>query len=161
MQRNRNTTLHRPSRRINRVALSAVCDRVDRRKYATVKSSPVLSPDDPASTNPKGDNAHRGLSNMMINLKHTGGSESHDISPSIMSMRLGRGKCTTLVSVYGPAMRHTDNTKDQFYDGLSATIRSAPMSDRLFVLGDLNTRVKRKSVAWLRVLRHSSSELER
>ncbi|KAA3671105.1 uncharacterized protein DEA37_0005725 [Paragonimus westermani] len=80
--------------------------------------------------------------------------EPHGISPRMLSMRLrlGRGKCATFVSVYGPTMCHTDDTKDQFYDQLSATIRSAPVNDRLFVLGDLNARVGRDSVAWPGVL---------
>ncbi|KAA3681608.1 selenocysteine-specific elongation factor [Paragonimus westermani] len=57
-------------------------------------------------------------------------SESPSISPRILSMRLqlGQRKYAICASVYGPAMCHFDDTRDQFCDQLFATIRSAPLT---------------------------------
>ncbi|KAA3681194.1 uncharacterized protein DEA37_0005615 [Paragonimus westermani] len=62
--------------------------------------------------------------------------ETHNISLRMLSMllRLGQGKCATFISVCRPTKCHSDDTKDQLYDQLSATIRSAPNGDRLLHL---------------------------
>lgn len=47
----------------------------------------------------------------------------------------------TLVSVYGPTLAATQETKDEFYESLATAVKSGPISEQLALLGDFNARV--------------------
>ncbi|CAH8572038.1 unnamed protein product [Dicrocoelium dendriticum] len=80
--------------------------------------------------------------------------EPTGISARLMTvrLRLRRGKFATFISTYGPTMSYPDDKRDQFYTELSSVIRSVPRSDRLFLLGDFNARVRRDASAWTDVI---------
>ncbi|XP_014784117.1 craniofacial development protein 2-like [Octopus bimaculoides] len=50
-----------------------------------------------------------------------------------------------LVSVYAPTLSATSDTKDEFYENLSSTIRNIPNAEQLILLGDFNARVSADS----------------
>lgn len=47
----------------------------------------------------------------------------------------------TLVSVYAPTLSATSETKDEFYEYLTSTIRNIPSTEQVIFLGDFNDRV--------------------
>ncbi|CAH8456273.1 unnamed protein product [Dicrocoelium dendriticum] len=76
------------------------------------------------------------------------------ISPRLMSLRicLRRGKFATFISTYSPTMSYTEDRKDQYYSQLATVIKSVPMNDRLFLLGDFNARVGCDATVWAEVI---------
>ncbi|KAJ2942076.1 hypothetical protein O0L34_g10993 [Tuta absoluta] len=54
----------------------------------------------------------------------------------------------TLISAYAPTLSSTDEAKTQFNDQLDQSLRGLRPSDRLYNLGDFNTRVGQDNVAW-------------
>ena len=54
----------------------------------------------------------------------------------------------TLVSVYAPTISATPDTKDEFYDQLSATISNISNKEQLILLGDFNARVGADQRSW-------------
>lgn len=61
-------------------------------------------------------------------------------------------KYVTLMSVYAPTMDRPFEEKDRFYSQLHNVLSSVPKTDMLYLLGDLNARVGRKSNTWPAVL---------
>jgi exonuclease III len=46
-----------------------------------------------------------------------------------------------VISVYAPQVRHNENTKREFREGLEDLVRSVPSGEKLFIGGDLNGQV--------------------
>ena len=72
----------------------------------------------------------------------------------LMTMRLPLQKKTyvTLISAYAPTMSYSEEQKEAFYEELANTVKSAPSSDRLILLGDFNARVGLNHKQWEGVL---------
>ena len=61
------------------------------------------------------------------------------ISPRLLTARLRHKRCALFIVVaYAPTEQADMQTKDAFYDQLSAALSAAPPHDELFILGDLN-----------------------
>ena len=78
------------------------------------------------------------------------------INARIMSARVqldGR-QYVTIVSIYAPTLYADEPTKNAFYDELEHLVSSVPVNDKLFILGDFNSRVGKNVTAWQGVLGH-------
>nr|VZI33592.1 unnamed protein product [Spirometra erinaceieuropaei] len=65
------------------------------------------------------------------------------INDRLISIRLPLwgGKFATIISAYAPTMTDPDAVRDKFYEDLHALLATVSKADKLFVLGDFNTRV--------------------
>lgn len=54
----------------------------------------------------------------------------------------------SLISVYAPTLMANSETKDEFYENLSATIQQIPSKDQVILLGDFNARVGTDCESW-------------
>lgn len=76
------------------------------------------------------------------------------INDHLMTARLPlpEKKFITLISAYATTMTNPDEKKKRFYEDLSDTIAAVSRTDKLIILGDLNTRVGRDHTSWEGVL---------
>jgi len=58
----------------------------------------------------------------------------------------------TAISAYPPVVVAAPETKDEFCEALSNTLREIPFGDGLALIGDSNTRVGSDHTAWSNVL---------
>ena len=72
------------------------------------------------------------------------------INEQLMTMRihLANSRHMTVMSVYAPAVTHSDDAKEEFYEILSRTVSSIPPGDKIMILGDFNARVGQSTIAW-------------
>ena len=70
-------------------------------------------------------------------------------SERILSLRLQTSSGpVSLISAYAPTLTSTAETKDRFYDDLSAAIKRIPDGEPLFIAGDFNARVGVDHNSW-------------
>ena len=69
-----------------------------------------------------------------------------------MRIRLANGRHMTVMSVYAPAVTHSDDAREEFYEILSRTVSSIPPGDKIVIFGDFNTLVGRRGIAWEGIL---------
>ena len=76
------------------------------------------------------------------------------VSDRLMTLRiqLDKNQRATVISVYAPTMKHSDEFKSRFYEELDSLIKSVPRQDKLILLGDLNARVGTDFQTWKGVL---------
>ena len=74
----------------------------------------------------------------------------HGFSERIMILRLALSKerFAIIISVYAPTMSHHQDAIDQFYSDLNSIILKIPSDDKIFILGDFNSRVGNDSSTW-------------
>ncbi|XP_047470214.1 craniofacial development protein 2-like [Penaeus chinensis] len=75
-------------------------------------------------------------------------------SEQIISMRLPlwNEQHATMFSVYAPTLQAAPTEKEEFYTDLHNLVQNAPAEDKVFILGDFNSRVGKDSEAWKGVL---------
>ena len=61
---------------------------------------------------------------------------------------LAKSRHATLISANAPTLGDTEEVKDAFYLSLDAAIRSAPIRNKLIILGDFNARVGKDNQLW-------------
>ena len=76
--------------------------------------------------------------NNLLNMVEPGNNGSERLLTLRLNTTAGP---VTLVSVYAPTLSATPDTKDEFYDQLSATISNISNKEQLILLGDFNARV--------------------
>ena len=83
--------------------------------------------------------------NNLLNMVEPGNNGSERLLTLRLNTTAGP---VTLVSVYAPTLSATPDTKDEFYDQLSATISNISNKEQLIVLGDFNARVGADQRSW-------------
>ena len=83
--------------------------------------------------------------NNLLNMVEPGNSGSERLLTLRLNTTAGP---VTLVSVYAPTLSATPDTKDEFYDQLSATISNISDKEQLILLGDFNARVGADQRSW-------------
>ena len=78
------------------------------------------------------------------------------ISERLMHLRipLAKERFLSMINVYVPTMTYTDEEKEGFYEELAAVVDAVPVSDKLLILGDFNTRVGKDYRTHRRVLQY-------
>ena len=75
--------------------------------------------------------------------------------PCGISERLiAKERFLSMINVYAPTMTYTDEEKEGFYEELAAVVDAVPVSDKLLILGDFNTRVGKDYRTHRRVLQY-------
>ena len=62
--------------------------------------------------------------------------------------------CQPTQSVYAPTLSSTAEVKDQFYEKLDSCIKTIPVNEHLYLLGDFNARVGSDHDSWPSTLGH-------
>ena len=70
----------------------------------------------------------------------------------LLHLNLPHGRYATLISAYSPILPASDAFKEEFYEKLTNVIDSVPRRDKLFLLGDFNSRVGRDCTSWCKVI---------
>ena len=75
------------------------------------------------------------------------------INERLMTMCLPLDKFTlSIISAYAPTLASSDETKEEFYNKLSESIKSVPSCHKLLVMGDFNARVGTDYDSWGKVI---------
>ena len=68
-----------------------------------------------------------------------------------VQIHLRNGERLTLISVYAPTMKRTQEEKESFYEKLGSCVAAAK-DDFVIILGDLSARVGKDWKAWPKVI---------
>lgn len=68
----------------------------------------------------------------------------------LMSIRipLAKGSYATIICAYAPTLDSEEAINDQFYNDLENLIQNIPNSDKIIILGDMNSRVGQDAELW-------------
>ena len=71
-------------------------------------------------------------------------------SKRVISMRLPleSGRFVTIISVYAPILRSSEEDKGIFYDELRSVLLKVPLADKIWLCGDFNARVGTDYDSW-------------
>ena len=78
------------------------------------------------------------------------------VSKRVITMRLPLecGRYTTIISVYAPILKSSDEDKGMFYDELRAVLSRVPPEDKIWLCGDFNARVGTDYDSWEALGKH-------
>ena len=65
-----------------------------------------------------------------------------------MRLPLESNRFVTIISVYAPILRNSEEDKGTFYDELRSVLLKVPSADKIWLCGDFNARVGNDFESW-------------